>query len=190
MPQSEAHYTLARHVENKGWPVCGRQGRFYQSYVTLAPANRGWVVQPVQPFTGSYSAGAFPCKQQIPDKGVRLRFYSSPSLRGGRFENRMRGIHRREEQLAARASAHLDQNTAHLLWAGLTGPHEVDRVASRRWPKPSRVNSGQPARPRTQVSLQRTMSSTPWPGAEQTPEDSPSNAQDGMGRHPAAALAV
>ena len=124
----------------------------------------------MQPFTGSYSAGAFPCKQQIPDKSVRLRFYSSPSLRGGRFENRMRGFHRREEQLAARASAHLDQNTAHLLWPGLTGPHEVDRVASRRWPKPSRVNPGQPARPRTQVSLQRTMSSTPWPGAEQAPK--------------------
>lgn len=86
VPQSEADCTLACQVENN-WRTCLRPPMpLFQSSVTLVFANRGCAVQPVKPLLVSYSAGAFPCKKQIPALGVRLDFYSSPSLRAGRFE--------------------------------------------------------------------------------------------------------
>lgn len=92
VPQAEADYTMTCYVEENF--VTRLQASTPMLNHTSMPGSPGtgvYLVQPTESFPGLNPEERLPRVEKIPRQGIRLRFYSGPSLRAGRFETTWEG---------------------------------------------------------------------------------------------------
>jgi hypothetical protein len=93
--QPEADYTLVCYVEDNWLTQLGPSAWLdlpsSSPSITVLPADRKVVAEKRETHYDPYLTSNYCPKEKVPKQGVRLRFYSSPSLQAGRFETAWEG---------------------------------------------------------------------------------------------------